>query len=164
MWTLNLILYEPIWKRCRLCFRISVDEPLLWINAYNKSSSLQQTIRNILGSFTLSDDNGNGKFIFRHECSHWRGGAAMARNIQIYIGCRCHHRSVWTLPFDCIKPILFRCHCRCKMGTQPILWRDRCCCRCHPPPVWTPPFDSIRSIQEGKKINFLLPLSSLSVN
>ena len=30
MWTLNWIVYEPIWKRCRSCFRFSVKEPL-WL-------------------------------------------------------------------------------------------------------------------------------------
>ena len=48
------------------------------------------------------------------KCSHWGASTAMA---------------MVTPPFDSIKSIPFHCHCRCKMGTQPIPWWYCCCCR-----------------------------------
>ena len=38
--------------------------------------------KNLKGSFTLSDGNGNGKFIFRRECSYWGWGGVCQRQWQ----------------------------------------------------------------------------------
>ena len=54
-------------------------------------------VSHVKGSFTLGGGNGNGKIIFRRECSHWGGVSGNGNGkMQCYqIGCRCHCRHKW---------------------------------------------------------------------
>ena len=47
--TLHWILYEPIWKRCRICFRTNINEPLMLRvkNHWNCGKIFQQNMNSL---------------------------------------------------------------------------------------------------------------------
>ena len=147
---------EPIVSRCKKMWLIGFSgEPFKFysLRSVHTVRQRQRLFCHNKGSFTLSDGNGNGKFIFRCECSHWVG-ASMATSIKIQIHIYVSLLLLLPLPLQNGDPT----HSM-MTSLQLLLMPSQCE---HPPSV------CIKPIHEDKNISLPLPLPlplpSLTVN